>query len=354
MSVYQLANTLFSPIEKLLSSSKKATCISFEIALWVYKPGAMIQDHYETIYQLIPIHIKNIYGLYMPPDVTKIILDYLAAISTLEAYAHGPVQFDNYKHIKEANKLLQISDNNSMVQFRDDEMKHNSNNEYNNDHMTWVGGRDYIMVKSKYMVNFEQRVIINCFVKSLSDEMWIGFINKNEYNCFDTLKNNKHAISYNDCGVIYAFGNWYNISHEDACAADVKETQYWSGDWITFDVTLTHNDHKDECCMKIYKNGKFIIDCTNDLKLCDCMDQLVFCVEVDAPNDTVFVEQTLPWKQPMQQFDWVSYYISLKGNEFFCKVDHDFISDFCQDNVHWLEKEITNYQQAHQRIQLLA
>lgn len=42
------------------------------------------------------------------------------------------------------------------------------------------------------------------------------------------------------------------------------------------------------------------------------------------------------------EYSWISYFCSLKGNEFYCEVDHDYIRD--RFNLKGLERIVSNYQ----------
>ncbi len=43
-------------------------------------------------------------------------------------------------------------------------------------------------------------------------------------------------------------------------------------------------------------------------------------------------------------FQWISWFLSSKGNEYFCEVDEDFILD--RFNLTGLNNEVANYSQA--------
>merc|ERR1712129_278575 len=101
-----------------------------------------------------------------------------------------------------ADQLLEFTENNSKVRFRDPNA-----DTYSGRNGTYVGDKDYIIVRSEQLLDVNTHLRINVYVKSKSDEMWIGIMDSNHYNHSTSLRRREHAITYYNRGRIHAFGS---------------------------------------------------------------------------------------------------------------------------------------------------
>ena len=147
-----------------------------------------------------------------------------------------------------------------------------------------VGGRDYIIVRSEQLIEVNQRIKINAYIKSKGDEMWIGFMDSAKYRHDRSLRYHEHAVTYNDRGSIQVIGFGYNPS---------GLTSYGSGDWINFEILLT-DSLSDKCVLNVCKNGAFdeAVDASEHL---DFSHAVCLILELDAENDEVFIEKTIEY-----------------------------------------------------------
>merc|ERR1740123_1294515 len=60
--------------------------------------------------------------------------------------------------------------------------------------------------------------------------MWIGIMDSNHYNHHRSVRRRQHAITYNDGGLIHAFGSGLYDKNLEA---------YTSGHWLHFDLFLS-------------------------------------------------------------------------------------------------------------------
>ena len=266
MSIYQLTAELLD-IVKLWSVVTSCTRpkwqdICFEIVLWTYSPAQAIKSYHKSLCNLLPTEINKNFEIDIPKEITNNIIEYLTNKTALKWS-----KCDD----EDVNKYLEFSNNYSCVRYKGIE----------------IGWRDYVIVKSINFIEFGEKIFINCYVKSLGDEMWIGLMNNDGYKDRKSLRYNKHCITYYYRGCIYEGSDiWYDVA------------RYKSGDWITFEILLNHKI--EDCIFNVYKNSEFVKDCTERLQWfieLGVMQQLVFIVEVDSTNDYVFIEKILTWSK---------------------------------------------------------
>ena len=275
LSIFQTVTALLDPFKVATASTKKrASDLCLEIALYTYKPGQVIEDHHRnTLFALLPKCIQTYYAMLIPSGIILCIVEYAMVDSAFSWSKCDDEPTDN---------LLEFRDNSTRVRFRDPSGASSS-------HFwgrTMVGGRDYIIVRSEQLIEENQRIKINAYIKSKGDEMWIGFMDSAKYHHDRSLRYHEHAVTYYDRGSIQAIGFGYNPS---------GLTSYGSGDWINFEILLT-DSLSDKCVLNVCKNGAFdeAVDASaaEDLYFSHAV---CLILELDAENDEVFIERTIEY-----------------------------------------------------------
>lgn len=223
LSIYETATALAYPFKKAIPSTElleslDASNLCLEIALFTYLPGQPIDDRNRSVLsKVLPITIQTNYKIHVPSGILLQIIDY--------AIPDSAFTWDKCND-KSANKLLEFTERNTKVRFRDP----NADSPNTGHGSTIVGGKDYVIVRSKQLLDVNAHLRINVYVKSKGDEMWIGIMDSNYYNHHTSLRRREHAITYYNRGRVHLLGSALHGKILDP---------YTSGHWLRFDLFLS-------------------------------------------------------------------------------------------------------------------
>eukprot|EP01084_Bolivina_argentea_P278803 476466_1 len=211
-------------------------------------------------------HIQQSLNNIIPTSINQICFNFYHILMK-----KSKLEWKDKSYSRCADQYLHASNENQMIRAGQ-----TSPSSYNS---TYIGDLDYVIVRTKYMLEINQRMIINCYMKQVGDEMWIGPMLTCKYKDNISLRLNRGAITYCAAGSIDYFGNRYN-----------NVPQYQSGDWITFDIFLATK--RNETILRVFKNGQFVVDMSEYIQCrIKKRDQFYFVVELDAANDCVYGEK---------------------------------------------------------------
>ena len=234
------------------------TDIFFKIALFTYSPN---QSCYDNYYNSLKYYSTKIYQL-SDDKVLKLIMDFLPTSMSFH---------DNSEQIT-------FECDNGLIKF---------------DQST----DDFLNIRSKECIlpdidngEFED-ILINCYVISKGDEMWLGLVDKNTFDPKKSLERNENVLLYYGgrqrlIGTTKAFGYWdsgYGAIHAFG-NVETKDIRYYQhGHWISF-IISNHG------IVKIYNDNECVYQSD---KLPFGKDGMYFMCTVDDEIDSIFIERAI-------------------------------------------------------------
>eukprot|EP01083_Nonionella_stella_P001200 3498_1 len=239
------------------------TAIFFTIALFTYSPN---QSYYDNYYNLLKYCAFKYYQV-NDNKIFGVIMQYL---STSLSFCKN---VDNSEQITFASSDCILKFDGATDDFM---------NIISNEHLL-LHGTEY------------DNILINCYIMSKGDEMWLGLIDKGSFGTKKSVERDAKALLYYGgrqrlIGTPKAFGHWDsgNGAIHGFGKVQKKDISYYQhGHWISFLISVTPNDNM----VKIYNDDECVFDGNINGLLSD--NGIYFMCTVDDEIDAVFIEKAM-------------------------------------------------------------